>query len=140
MGLTIETAKGWEAKFAGALAAAAAKAGVSLEGLEWERCDTDRTWGDRVGLVFFGCEGAERAAKFFEKWAGKNLRKMKVVGGYEQQESIGFEGPFRYLEFANGARGWYRGTVEGYEAPGRTELVKTKQGFATSFVYYPCAD
>jgi hypothetical protein len=140
MGTTIRTATGWQAKFAGALYAAATKAGVGgLEDLEWEGVTTDATWGDRCGLVFFGAtpEVNERAAMFFVAWAGKNLRKLGIVGGYQTQESISFAGEFTFTRFANGAKGWHR--TRG-EYTGSTELLETFKGFATSYVYYPCAD
>jgi hypothetical protein len=159
MGTTIRTASGWEAKFAGALYSAAQKAGIgAIEDIEWEHVTTDATWGDRCGLVFFGAspETCERAAKFFEAWACKNLRKMKVVGGYGSQESIGYVGEFEFSRFSNGARGWHRvwsgstkrveGHVEKFGPstvfPEGWELttVEVKAGWATSYVYYPGAD
>lgn len=130
-----------------AMRAAAAKGGLDLTGLQVERCSTDRTWGDRDGLVFFGAapEVNERAAKFFEVWAHKNLRRLGAVGGYETQESIHFEGAFYFVAFDNGARGWHRGEDKSGLKVGDkpySYLTKTeaRAGFATSFVYYPCAD
>lgn len=150
-----KTAK-WEVLFRAALESAMQKAGVSSEGLRFERCDTDRTWGDRCGLVFFGAapDVCERAAKFFEAWAHKNLRKLGVVGGYTSQESINFEGAFYFSAYDNGAKGWHRvrkdtvmpvaGVVQHIAVAGLTPFdlacTEVRQGFATSYVYYPCAD
>jgi len=142
----------WESKFAAVLGASAKKAGMSLDGLKWERCTTDATWGDRCGLVFFGAspEINKRAAKFFEAWAALNLRKAGIVGDYNAQESIRFEGLFHYLAYNNGARGWYRGAdLESlkvgdvkYTLSNGFDLALTEKrdGFATSYVYYPCGD
>lgn len=142
--------KGWRRKFKAALEGAAAKAGISLEGLEFDACTTDQTWGDRCGLVFYGAapEVNERAAKFFEAWARKNLRKLGAVGGYETQESIGFAGEMYFTAYSNGAHGWYKMRkdtklpAEGEKPYANLDLTCTKvrQGFATSYVYYPCAD
>ena len=139
----------WTAMFETALRSAAAKCGQSLDGLRWERCTIDQTWGDRCGLVFFGSSAKvnERAAKFFEAWADKNLRKLGAVGGYETQESIRFAGLFHFSEYSNGAKGWHRGPMGEAPAP-RTlpgcgdfilERTKAHEGYATSYVYYPCA-
>lgn len=143
MGTTFRTATGWEAKFAGALYAAMTKAGCvgAVEDLKWDRCAIDRTWGDKDGLVFYGStpEMNERAAKFFETWAGRNLRKMNVVGGYDRQEAIAYVGEFQFTRFENGAQGWHRKRGAG-EPAYSTKLLETREGYATSFVYYPCAD
>lgn len=152
---------GWEEKFEAALKVSADKAGISLDGLRFERCTTDATWGDRTGLVFFGASPVvnERAARFFETWASKNLRKLGAVGGYQSQESIRYEGAFHFSRYDNGANGWHRGPTISYEGfvkasgeesgrdangafryAAQARPVETREGFATSFVYYPCAD
>lgn len=142
----------WRTLFSNALHAAAMKAGSDLTGLQWESCDTDRTWGDRCGLVFFGAspEVNERAARFFETWASRNLRKLGVVGGYNAQESVGFVGELVFTRYANGASGWHRYTGRetlDFEALTVTtdygytsHPVEMRRGVATSYVYYPCAD
>lgn len=140
MATTIETATGWQKAFAGALAKAAAKAGESLEGLAWEGCSLERTWGDLDGLVFFGGseELSERAARFFQAWASRNLREMKVVGGYGAQAAIRYAGPMTFRRFENGARAWGKG--EGGTTSGTVAVVETKKGHATAYVYYPCSE
>jgi hypothetical protein len=147
--------KDWRKIFEANLKAAMAKAGVGFEGLKWDGCTTDQTWGDRCGLVFYGGtpEVNERAARYFERWANKHLRKLGGVGGYESQESISYFGPMTYVRFSNKAEGWHKGTNEqrGYkvghvEVYGKGESTfeirteEVREGFATSYVYYPCAD
>lgn len=129
----------WSDKFRAALAVAASKAGVSLEGLQIEGCTIDNTWGDKVGLAFFGAapEVNARAARFFEAWARKHLRAMGVVGGYGCQESINYVGPMFRATYPNGAGGWYR---ESYRERMGGEGATVVDGVAVSYVYYPCAD
>lgn len=143
----------WTDTFRKALEQAAAKAGFKAP--RFEDCTTDATWGDRCGLVFWGeaPEVCERAARYFESWARKHLRAMNVIGGYNQQESIGVEGQFYFARYANGAKGWYRirkdtkipveGTGQTYNVGGEpytNTVEEVRLGYATSYVYYPCAD
>jgi hypothetical protein len=141
----------WRALFTKALETAAKKAG--FEAPKFEDCTTNNTWGDRVGLVFYGStpEVNERAAKFFEAWASKYLRKLGAVGGYDAQGSIGYSGAFHYVRYDNKAAGWYRG-AKNTDKPGEVKATKEVNGYdlkcvetrddghATSYVYYPCAD
>ena len=130
----------WRGVFETALRTAARGAQHDLAGLAWETCTTDATWGDRVGLVFWGAspETCERAARYFEAWASRHMRE------YETQESIRFEGLRYYTAFDNGARGWHR--EPGEHPAGRpipctsVRCTETRVGFATSYAYYPCAD
>ena len=142
----------WEDTFKTALTSAATKAGIDTADLKWERCTTDSTWGDRCGLVFFGAspEVCERAARYFEAWARKHLRAMKVVGGYGSQESIGYVGEMYFVRYENGANGWYvnrpsmakvdfeAGTVT-TDYGHVTRPVEMRRGIAVSYIYYPCA-
>ncbi len=130
-------------RWAVAMKASAARAGVSIEGLEWDGCEVDRTWGDRVGYVFYGAapEVCVRAAKHYEAWIAKHGPK----GSYGAQRSVGYVGEMTYLRFSNGAKGWYRGRVEptapyAMEDGFVVEAVETRTGYATSDTYYPCAD
>jgi hypothetical protein len=132
----------WRKGFQAAMIAAANKAGVDASTVQFEGCTTDRTWGDRCGLVFYGADAAilERCAKYFETWASKHLSR----GEYSAQSSIHYEGKFHYNKFTNGAAGWYRGEAKPYVASMigdfLLDLVEVKEGYATSYVYYPCAD
>ncbi len=159
----------WWSIFRKALHAAAAKCGSDVSGLTFGVCDTDRTWGDRCGLVFWGAspEVNEKAARYFERWASKHLRAMGVVGGYDRQESISYFGPLRFIAYDNKASGWYRTSDRGVSdtkvgdggeamigwhkasdpnaKPGEREwtaarCVGVRDGFATSYIYYPCAE
>ena len=149
----------WETLFLVDLRKSAAKAGVSLEGLKYERATLDQTWGDKCGFVFYGAspEVNERAAKFFEAWARKNLRKLNAVGGYNTQESIGFIGVYYFARYSNGAEGWHRFSPSKPEIPvaGSVQTIascgpslpawelrceEVRLGYATSYVYYPGAD
>lgn len=149
--MTKANASNWESLFTAALATAAKQCGCDITGLRFERCTTDQTWGDRCGLVFFGASDAvnERAARFFEKWAQLNLRRLGVVGvNYGAQASISYEGEFYFACYDNGAQGWHRDrdivdfekmtvtTSYGYVS----HPVELRRGFATSYVYYPGAD
>lgn len=132
------------AKFETALRAAAAKASVSLDGLKWEACTTDRTWGDRCGLVFYGAspEVNERAAKFFHAWMAKQPRQ----GSYEAQRSLSFQGLMNFVRYSNGAQGWYKGALPPAPPPRTSEsgFVHERtagyEGYAVNTTYYPCAD
>lgn len=147
----------WTANMWAELTEAAEKAGMNVEGLKFEACTTEATWGDRCGLVFFGAapEVNERAAKWFEKWAAKNL----TWSSYEAQRSVGFAGEFRFTRWANGAKGWHKvwpPEAFKFEYEKRVPVVgegdwlcdgtfhnkceEIRLGFATSYVYYPCAD
>jgi hypothetical protein len=129
--------------FRAALEKAAAKCGCDIGELRWEPCTIDRTWGDRVGRVFFGAsdEVNKRAADFFFAWRAK----QKHRGCYDAQNSLSLAGKFTFLRFSNGADGWYRGVRE----PGEPtvlesgfviECVERREGYAVSTTYYPCAD
>jgi hypothetical protein len=144
-------AKNWELAFRSALTHAAKEAGFDVSSVKWERCTTDNTWGDRCGLVFFGAsdEINERCAKYFLNWASKNLRKAGVVGGYDTQESISFAGAMFFTRYDNGANGWHKPIFNKYDIDAMTVTtdygsvshpIEMKKGFATSYVYYPCAD
>lgn len=149
----------WTTMLREAMKKQATACGCNIDGLDFEGCYTERTWGDRMGLAFFGAspEVCERAARFFEKWAAQNAKDMGI-GDYSAQRSIAYEGPFYYVRFSNGASGWYRGTTEHkvgdverkpayVNSEGREVFpaydLKTEEvrhGFATSYAYYPCAD
>lgn len=131
------TKDNWREAFKNSLTAKAKASGCELGELAFETCTTDNTWGDRVGLVFFGApaEVQERAARYFEKWADANMN----WGGYESQRSVRYEGEFHFARFDNGANGWYRGALDDETAAKKT-LVESRVGHATSYVYYPCAD
>lgn len=143
----------WSAMLRADIERKAAACGCDVSGLTIEIMTTDNTWGDRTGLVFSGAsdEVCERAARFFEAWAGKHLRRMGVVGGYNAQESIGYVGKAYFSRYANGAKGWYidgsgGNTVDPVAMTVTTYYgrvshpVEVRTGFATSFIYYPCAD
>lgn len=141
--------KSWTVSLEAALKKAAAKCGANIEGLKWEHCTTDNTWGDRVGLVYYGAapEVCERAAKYAEAWMAKNLRKLGVVGGYDAQESIGYVGVYHYTAWSNKACAWSKGPLKSEDVIGHKpykdlDLVCTevRTGHATSYVYYPGAD
>lgn len=145
-------ADNWREHLMATIRAKAALCGADVTGLQMDTVTTDATWGDRIGLVFHGAsdEVCERAARFFEGWASKNLRTLGVVGGYQSQESIGYVGVMIFTRWDNGAKGWHRddrcgvtydveaGTVTQFKVANRP--VEMKRGWATSYVYYPCAD
>jgi len=145
-------ANNWREHLMATIRAKAALCGADVTGLQMDTVTTDATWGDRIGLVFYGAsdEVCERAARFFEGWASKNLRALGVVGGYQAQSSIGYEGVMIFTRWDNGTKGWHRadrggvtydveaGTVTQFKVANRP--VEMKRGWATSFVYYPCAD
>jgi hypothetical protein len=131
-------------RFKAALARAAAKAGVSLEGLQSTAVCTDRTWGDRCGVVFYGAspEVNERAARFFLAYAGKQPRKSS----YEAQSSLSYHGGMVFTRWSNGAQGWHSGALAPAPAP-RTaengfvhERLEGYEGVAVNTTYYPCSD
>ena len=132
------------AKFETALRAAAAKAHISLDGLKWEQCTTDRTWGDRCGLVFYGAsaEVNERAAKFFHAWMAAQPRSSS----YDAQSSLSVEGIMHFVRYSNNAQGWHRGALPAAPAPYTIggdfvlERVAGFEGYAVNTTYYPCAD
>lgn len=151
MGMTKTNAADWTSTFTAALARAAKQCGCDITSLRFERCTTDATWGDRCGLVFYGASDAvnERAARFFEKWAAENLRKLGVVGvNYGAQASISYEGEFYFCRYENGAQGWHRDrdTVDFEKMTVTTSYgyvshpIELRRGFATSYVYYPGAE
>jgi hypothetical protein len=145
-------ADNWRKHLMATIRAKAALCGADVTGLQMDTVTTDATWGDRIGLVFHGAsdEVCERAARFFEAWASKNLRALGVVGGYQAQSSIGYVGAMIFTRYQNGAKNWSRddrcgvtydveaGTVTQYGVTDRP--VEMKRGWATSYVYYPCAD
>ena len=134
------------AQFETALRRAAAKAHISLDGLKWEGCTTDRTWGDRCGLVFYGASAAvnKRAAEFFYAWMCAQPRK----GSYEAQTSLSVEGVMHFVRYSNKACGWYRGALPAAPEPRKLEgcgdfvleRVEGFEGYAVNTTYYPCAD
>lgn len=150
--MSAETKKNWTDLFRAALTAAAAKAGTSLEGLEFEQCSTDRTWGDRCGMVFFGAPAqvCERAARFFVQWMHRWGRELDIVGGYNRQASIGYEGEMVFTRWSNGAKDWFRlrageelpvvGTEHKHSEQFTNRLEEVRTGVAASYVYYPCAE
>jgi hypothetical protein len=133
-------------KFKTSLARAAAKAGVSLDGLEITGCTTDRTWGDRVGVVFYGAapEVNERAARFFLAYAQRAPRKSS----YDSQSSLSYQGVMHFVRYSNNAQGWYTGALPVAPAPYKSDLcgdfvferVEGYEGVAVNTTYYPCAD
>lgn len=91
----------------------------------------------RVGYAFWGCDFAERAARFFESWIARNAG----AGSYDAQRSIAFEGAFTFHAFDNGASGWSRDRkLADWEAQAMAAAIETRRGFAVSTRYYPCAD
>lgn len=102
----------WTERLNNEIVAKAAQAGCDISDLEMTYCDIERTWGDKVGVVFTGTH-AERAALFAAKWCAKNIN-----GSYDQQNVAGYCGV---------------GTV--YVGSGRSIT-----GHIVSAVYYPCAD
>lgn len=148
---TSNSTKSWTDLFRSALENAAARAGIALQGLQFEGCSTDRTWGDRCGMVFFGAtpEVCERAARFFVQWMHRWGRELNIVGGYNRQASIGYEGQMVYTRWSNGAKDWYPlrgepmpvvGTEQKYSEEFTNRLEEVRVGIAASYVYYPCAD
>ncbi len=132
-------------KFKSSLAIAATKAGVSLDGLQVMGCTTDRTWGDRVGLVFYGAAAdvCERAARFYLAYAQKQPRKSS----YDAQASLSYQGIMHFVRYSNGAQGWYTGALPPAPAcPADVndgfilERVECYEGYAVNTTYYPCAD
>lgn len=126
----------WQDRFRAALVKAASVAGCNISALEWEHATLDSTWGDAVGLVFWGASDAcnKRAAEFFVAWAGKHGRAEGLFGGYHAQQSVSLRGERFYARFPNGSDGWYNAPTD---KPG---VVETRKGYAASYVYYPCAE
>lgn len=113
----------------------AAREGVDVSTLQVEGVTADRTWGDKVGFVFFGCtdEVNERVAACFERFAVKHT----TSGSYEAQRSIGICGPRYFREYANGAKGWGRDEKPEFCT---STPVRAHKGYSVSTTYYPCAD
>jgi hypothetical protein len=132
-----------KARFQASLERAARKAGIDLTGLKFEQCTTDRTWGDRVGQVFYGAspEVNERAARFFLEW----IQKQPHVGNYEAQRSRSYQGAMYYRKFSNGAGGWDKSPLKPYAEytlPSGfvMSVVEERTGVAVNTTYFPCAD
>jgi hypothetical protein len=142
-GMSIET-KTLDA-FKASLARKAKAAGTDLTGLQIEGCSIERTWGDLVGYVFWGAapEVNERCAAYFTRWMGKNDPRK---GGYGAQRSLGDRGVYYFARYDNGAKGWYRGALPADSKVGEAKydggpvLEETREGFAASTTYYPCAE
>ena len=100
----------WSSVAISAATEAAAKAGVSIEGVRIEYGTIDRTWGDKDGLIVTGGDEAlrERVATFLSAWCFANLRKL-LTSSYDQQVHPMSPKPFR-------------------------------EGLAVGCVYYPCAE
>lgn len=152
----------WRKFFEADLAAAAAKCGCDVSALKMADTLTDRTWGDRYALVFYGADDAtcHRAAEFFVKWGSRNLNPLR---SYDSQVHVAMHTNGRnepiameFMRFDNGAEGWHAaGAVAAREAlpeepeteivPGvmwrRPKLVETRRApFAVNYLYIPCAD
>lgn len=125
--------------FEQSLHAAAARAGFAkqIADVKFEFATLERTWGDRVGYVFYGADAAtnERAARYFEKW----YAKYAGPGSYEAQRSIAFRGEYSFSKFSNGAGGWSEGKLAPYTG-GSVTRVETREGYAVSTTYFPCSD
>jgi hypothetical protein len=111
------------------LKAAAAKCGVSLDGLTVKWCHLDSTWGDSYGWVFFG-EHAERAAKFCSAWAKKHLDPQSTYNAQRHADAP------RACEVAIGNNGVYTNRESVWGA----DDLDWRPGFKVSVVYYPCAE
>lgn len=130
-------------KFQAALSRAAKKAGINVEHIKSEHVCTDRTWGDRCGVVFYGGspELNERVARFFLAWLGKHAG----TGSYDAQRSVSYQGRMYFTRFTNGVAGWYAGALPDY-APRTLDngfvlrRLEGYEGVAVNTTYYPCAD
>lgn len=130
----------WQDHFRAALVAAADLAGCDISALCWEHATLDNTWGDLVGLVFWGAsdECNKRAASFFSTWAAKHGRAFGLFGGYSAQESVSERGVRYYRRYADRKNGdWYPSPRAEYTTE---EPVEARVGWAASYVYYPGAD
>jgi hypothetical protein len=116
----------------------AAREGVDVSALQIEEVTTDRTWGDKVGFVFFGCtdEVNERVAACFERFAAKHM----TSGSYEAQRSIGLQGPRFFHEYSNGVKSWSTNGEVSTCSPNITLVRPIVKGYSVSTTYYPCAD
>lgn len=83
---------------------------------EMHYCTIDRTWGEKMGMVFIG-KDAERAARFATLWVAKNIK-----GSYDQQNVAGYSG---------------LSTVTVHSKEGKARQV---EGHIVSAIYYPCCD
>lgn len=132
----------WMDHLRAAIVDAAKRHGCDITGLSFEGASLDSTWGDKVGLVFWGASDDvnERAAAFAEQWFSKHGETFKLFGRYEAQRSIGRCGVRYYSRFDNGASGWHDKPTGERAGDQRPALVETRVGHSVSFVYYPCAD
>lgn len=131
----------WEDRLTVAIAEAAKEAGHNVSAMECQPITVDNTWGDRVGLVFFGAsEDANKwAASFAEDWIARNGERLNIFGGYERQRSVGTHGPRYKCTYDDGTTGeWSRDNV----APSYSsyKVVSYVTGYTVSHTYYPCAD
>jgi hypothetical protein len=115
------------------LAAAAAKCGVSLDGLTVKWTTLDRTWGDLCGWVFVG-ENAERAAQFASKWVAKNMASRR---NYDQQIQVNQPEACDYAVDNVGNVFTNRSNLWDGDKDGRLDW---KPAFKLAVVYYPCAE
>lgn len=139
-------------RFRVALDNAAKQKGIDASIIQWQPATMERTWGDRVGYVFFvDTDVSESRAAFLACWAAKTFERWypdhAPEGSYGAQRSIGFCGRFHYVEFNNGAKGWYRGQITPFEPRPpmedgwRLERIKAiPHGWGVATTYYPCAD
>lgn len=132
----------WQDHLRAAIVVASKKCGCDISGLKWDTATLDNTWGDLVGLVFYGAsdDANKRAAEFFAAWMDKHGRAMNIVGGYERQSSIGVRGVRHFARYDNGAEGWYSDPAKQNIYEGAPVLVQTRIGYSASYVYYPGAE
>lgn len=140
----------WRDELRADMEAAAKGCGCDLTGLRFESFASDRTWGDRMALAFFGAaeDVCRRAADFFVTWGARHLQPLSSVGAQvwvsANVRPDGAVRTYTFRKFANGASGWsedgdttvIRATYEG--APALVEEVHAP--IAVDYVYFPCAD
>ena len=133
------TKKNWTEVWKAALAAAAEKAGMDLAELKMNRFNVDRTWGDQVGMGFYGAapEVNKRAAAHFAAWVNKHVACQFRT--YDAQYHVGETLEMTHYEYTNGCTGWTRKPEDLHEGE-YAQLVGTTPGTVVPFVYYPGMD
>jgi len=116
--------------FTADLASAAAKCGISIDGLTVKWTTLERTWGDLCGWVFVG-EHAERAAEFASKWVQKHLASQR---NYDRQVQVNSPEACDYATDNCGNVFTRRDLVWGGES------LEWKPAFKLAAIYYPCAE
>lgn len=118
----------WEKQLKADMDRAMVKAGVT-EQVKWETYSEPTSYGHKHGLVFYGAspEICERAARYFHKWAGKNVYKLKMIASAEAL--VSYLGAVTFTLYERNVRGKHIFLT-----------AKETAGHATSYVYISSGD